>query len=93
MTLKDFLKCNTDVDFESYFTDDWAMAYVGPTALTEEGETRFAAILDKDVNFIDKDHAQLMVNTDEEDELARKFFRCAAGYCTCETYDELFKED
>lgn len=93
MKLKDFLKQDIDVDFESYFTDDWAMAYVGPTALTEEGEALFAAILDKEVDFIDGSHAQLMVDTEEEDKLAQTFFFFSAGYCTCETYDKLFKED
>ena len=92
MKLKDFLKQDIDVDFESYFTDDWAMAYVGPTTLTEAGEAKFAAILDKEVDFIDGNHAQLVVENDEEDELARKFFRYAAGYCSCETYDKFFVE-
>ena len=93
MKLREFLKQDVDLDFESCLTDDWAMAYVGPTALTEEGEALFTAILDKEVDFIDNGHSQLMVDTEEEDKLAQTFFFFAAGYCTCETHDRLFKED
>lgn len=92
MKLKDILKQNIDVDFESCLTDDWAMAYVGPATLTEEGAAKFAPILDKEVYFIDNDHAQVVVETEEEDNLARELFYYAAGYCTCETYDKLFTE-
>lgn len=91
MTLRKFLSYDIEVDFHSFITDDWAMAHVGPTALTEEGEEMFASILDKEVDQ-DYYHARVVVETEEEDELVRKFFRYAAGYCSCETYDKLFKE-
>ena len=87
------MKKDINVDFESNFTDDWAIAFVGPVNLTKGGEALFSAILDKEVDFIDDDHAQLIVDTDEEDLLANRLFRFAAGYCSVEIYDKLFVDE
>lgn len=91
MKLKDFLKQDADLDVESSLTDDWAMGFVGPVNLTEEVEATFASILDNEVT----EHgcvAVIEVADEKQDKLAYKLFKCAAGYCTCETYDKLFKE-
>ena len=92
MKLKDFLKKDVDLDVESTLTDDWGIGFVGPVNLSEEGEAKFAPILDNEVTVFGNNKALVEVADEAQDKLTRILFRYAAGFCTCETYDELFKE-
>lgn len=91
--LRDFLHEDVDVDFMSSMTDEWEISFVGPVYLTEEGERLFSHLLDKDVIFETQARAaSLDINKFSDDRDAQTLFFWAAGYCSCETYDKIFKE-
>lgn len=92
MKLREFLKQDVDLDVESSLTDDWAIGFVGPVNLTEAGKEEFAPILDNEVTVYGGE-AIIEVADTKQDRIAQKLFVYAAGFCSCETYDNLFKED
>lgn len=94
MTVREFLQEDIEIDVCGSLTDDWLISFVGPYKLTEYGEKYFEPILDNSVSIIrDIETAEVFVDTDEEDALARRLFRYAAGNCSVETYAKLFVEE
>ena len=90
MKLKDFLKEAFDVDVESSFSDDWVIAFIGPVKLTKKAKVKFAAILDNEVHLRGLCGAEIEVEDEDQDELAKNLYYAAAGYCSRSDYQKYF---
>ena len=84
------MKQDVDLDVEGSLIDDWEIGFVGPVNLTKEGETAFASILNNEVA-VCGDHAIIEIADMMQNRIALKLFKYAAGFCTIETYDKLFR--
>lgn len=92
--IRDFLAKEIDIDVDIGMT---TIAYVGPTALTEEGEKEFGPILDEKIQVYTDEAYPLLdygsaiyPGTHEKVELIEKLFSWIAGYCWQEEWDRLF---
>ncbi len=98
-TVRAFLEAynDQDVDVGSDYMDDFEVAYCG-TQLTDTGKNRFAGILDLPITVYNnaKKHylcATVHAENAAQHELVKTLFFSAAGYCSEEEYEKLFKED
>ncbi len=98
-TVRAFLEAynNQDVDVGSDYMDDFEAAYCG-AQLTDAGKNRFADILDLPITVYNnaKKHyicATVHAENAAQHELVKTLFFSAAGYCSEEEYEKLFKED
>lgn len=94
MKIRDFIKMDIDIDVYDNVCDGIGIAYCGPMSLTEEGEKRFAEVMEYDIE-INGDVA--IVDTDHDDwkhrlKKAKDFFYSIAGYCDADSYDKWFAE-
>lgn len=95
MKIKDLIKMNIDTDVYDDVCEELAIAFVGPLSLTEEGQKKFADVLDYDVDF---DNEVTIVKIDSDDwedklEKAKEFFHAAAGFCPEEDYKKWFNTE
>ena len=97
MKVKDLIAQDIDIDVCDDVTagEELCIACCGPIQLTDEAKTKFAEVLELDVEFLDGS-AVIKVDAPEDDdwrrrlELATEFFEAAAGYCDDADYDEWF---
>lgn len=95
MKIKDLIEMTVDTDVYDDVCEELAIAFVGPIDLTEEGQKKFAEVLDYDVDF-DNEVTIVKIDSDDwEDKLkkAKRFFNSAAGYCSEEDYNKWFKTE
>lgn len=90
MKLKDFLNEGFDVDVEGSLTDDWCIAFIGPLKLKKDARAKFAAILDNEVHFHGLARAEIEIDDEEQDELAKELFYAAAGFCSRSDFQKYF---
>lgn len=104
MTIRDLIQQEIDIDVYDDVCEELAIAFCGPQQLTEEGEKKFADIMDYPVKLNLHSYGNLpaaIILIDDPDEAvwtkrlekAKEFFESAAGYCACSDYDKWFKED
>lgn len=99
MTIKDFLKEETDIDVIDDYSDDLWIAYCGPMELTPAGVKRYAKVLDLPVKYRDGWGgmvACVLLNDQEDCERLERvcidLFESLAGYCTEKQYRAWFRE-
>mgnify|MGYP006992082742 CR=1 FL=1 len=93
-TIRDFLAKEIDIDVDIGMT---TIAYVGPTALTEDGKKEFSEILDEKIS-VSTYHVVPSLNyasvnypgTQEKVNLIEKLFCWIAGYCSETDWERLF---
>ena len=96
MKIRDFIKQDIDIDVYDDYTSELNIAFVGPQALTPEGEKYFADVLDYDIDYTPNDEwATVHIYGEDgwwDQKLARAefFFESAAGYCSEKEYNEWF---
>lgn len=93
-TIKEFLAKEIDIDVDIGMA---TIAYVGPTALTEEGEKEFVPILDEKIKVTIYENNRLLdyasvayPGSHEKVKLIEKLFWWVAGYCSEEDWERLF---
>lgn len=94
MTIKDLLNSEIDVDVCDDYNESCYIAFVGPQALTDEGQKEFESVLNLKVSVYDD---IVILHTTEgreaaEVKLLRKLFKGCAGYIDIEEYNRLFKD-
>ena len=96
---KEFYDKYGDVDVYNDVTDDAFCAFCGGLTLTEYGEQYFADALGIEITAEGNPYNCIMLKLDKYgDDWERYFdnanelFNCAAGYCPCDEYGRLFKE-
>lgn len=105
MKIRELIAQNIDIDVYDDVCDEIAIAFVGPMALTEEGEKKFGEVMDYDVECISGqetwsgfDHAIVLVDDPDEKvwkkklRKAKDFFYSIAGECAADDYDKWFKD-
>ena len=104
MTVRDLMQQKLDIDVYDDVCEELGIAFCGPYELTEEGEKKFAEVLDYPVQINPHSYGNLpaaivLIDDPDEDvwtdrlEKAKEFFESAAGYCSCSDYDRWFKEE
>lgn len=97
VTIRDLMAKSVDVDMFNDVTDDIAPAFSGVLNLTDDGEEKYADILDLECD-LDEDNASCVVLIDGRDDWEKmwrkvcSFCASAAGYCDFETWQKLFYE-
>lgn len=84
-----------DVDVYDDYSDDLAVAFCPPTALTEDGRKEFADILDLDVEiYEDYSEACVLLNDKENckhlHKVLKRFVWSLAGYCADDDWNKWF---
>jgi len=92
MKIRDLIQKDIDIDVYDDYNEELGIAFVGPLKLTEEGEKRFAWVLDRTVEISD-DCVIVHADSDEEVACYREFFLAAAGYCGEYAYKMYFVEE
>ena len=99
--VRDFIKFNDDIDVYDDVCEELGIAFCGPQLLSEEGEKRFAEVLNYDIAIdFSGSIKTAAVHVDDDDEKVWKhklaksseFFYALAGYCAAEDYDKWFVE-
>ena len=98
MKVKDLIEQEIDIDVYDDVCEELGIAFCGPLFLSEQGEKRFADVLEYPVSFYFDD--EVIVHIDDDDEKvwkkrlrkAKEFFYAAAGYCPEEDYCRWFRE-
>lgn len=99
MKVRDFIKINADIDVYDDVCEELGIAFCGPMALTEEGQKRFAEVLDYDIAVTDcTKFPTAIVHVDDKDDKvwkrklrkAKDFFESAAGYCSYDDFEKWF---
>lgn len=99
MTFREFLDLEQDTDIYNDYDEQPGIAVCGPVLLTEEGEKRYADLMDLNVKLIDYCSAVVSVYDQRDDSWKRKrdllneFAWSAAGYIDDELYQKLFREE
>lgn len=95
-TLWGLAKTEIDIDVILDYDGDFCMAFVGPVNFTAAGLVKFIDILDLPVNVYEDEASPFAaVMVEEPGKMAaevKRFLRCAAGYCSEESYREYFEE-
>ncbi len=104
MKVRDLLDQEIDIDVYDSACDDIGIAFCGPMKMTEEGEKKFAEVLDYEIKLsrgygmsvcvveVDKDNAPDKVVM-KRIKKAKEFFWSIAGYCACDDFDKWFVFD
>ena len=90
MKIRDFIKQDIDIDVCDDYDESCYVAFCGAMGLTEEGEKKFADVLDFDIS-VYPDIA--VINDVEDDEQVGKLgelFYSMAGYCSKDEWDRWF---
>ena len=98
MKVKDLIEQEICIDVYDDVCEELGIAFCGPLFLSEQGEKRFADVLEYPVSFHFDD--EVIVHIDDDDEKVWKkrlrkaieFFYAAAGYCPEEDYCRWFRE-
>lgn len=92
MKVKDLIPMEVDVDVYDDCCEACQIAFCGPMKLTENGEKRWAKVLEHEISFFGDCTA--IVHADDEDDAdeVAAFFNAAAGYCSVSDYDAWFDE-
>lgn len=103
MKVRDLLAQEIDIDVYDDVCEELGICFCGPMKLTEDGERKFAEVMDYEISLTKECDAFIcaIVHVDDDDEKvwkhrlrkAKEFFHAAAGYCDCEDYDRWFEED
>lgn len=104
MKVKDLLPMEIDIDCYDDVCEELGIAFCGPLKLTEEGQQKFAEVLEYDIQMIagaPGGFPCVIVKADDKKDglwmhrlaKAKEFFESAAGYCAYEDYNRWFKED
>lgn len=104
MKIREFIKMEIDIDVYDDVCEELGIAFCGPLELTEEGEKKFAEVMDYDIDVhIDPRRVYFdcaVVKCDDAEEKvwkrklrkAKEFFDSAAGMCAWDDYEKWFKE-
>ncbi len=103
MTIRDLIQMEIDIDVYDDVCEELSIAFCGPQKLTEEGEKKFADIMDYPVEINQHSYggypAAIVLIDDPDDAVweeklkkAKSFFYSAAGYCACDDYDRWFAD-
>ena len=106
LTVRDLMRIMDDIDVYDDVCEELGIAFCNPfdddevhdwnEYLTERGMKQFADVLDYPMEII---FGNAIVCVDDSDDKvwktrlrrAKRFFYAAAGYCSCEDYDNWFK--
>ena len=101
MKVREFIAMDEDIDVYDDVCGDLGIAFCGPLSLTEEGEKKFAEVMEYEVVILPAEetwsglpHAIVVVlgnSWKKKLRKAKEFFESAAGYCPADDYDRWFK--
>ena len=99
MKVKEFIKLNADIDVYDDVCEELGICFCGPMLMTEEGEKRFAEVLDYEIELdFSGSIKTAVIHIDGDDgngwkkrlRKAEEFFYSAAGYCADEDFQKWF---
>lgn len=100
MIVRDLFELGLDIDVYDNVCEEIGVAFcMDGIELTDAGLSRFSDVLEYPCQIMGDTtgYNWVLVDVDGDDweerlKKAKEFFWSAAGYCTCEEYDEWFKE-
>jgi len=98
MKVRDLIKLDVDLDVYNNVIDEMCPAFVGPQALTEEGEEYFKDVLDIDLLDVCPESVTLDIGKYTDDwgqmlDRSLQFFLACAGYCADSNYNKWFTDE
>ena len=100
MKIKELLPMSIDIDCYDNVTEELGIAYCGPMELTEEGEKKFAEVMEYECEILHDPmgYDVCIIKVDDDPNIpwrhklckARDFFLSVAGYCDADDYDKWF---
>jgi len=94
MKVKDFIKERITIDVCDTYDERCYIAFVGPAALTEQGQDYFRNALNLDIHLPATLHdytAIVDASTADQAEEAKNLFYCLAGFIDDERYERFVK--
>jgi hypothetical protein len=90
MKVRDLITDEIDIDVYDDYTEELCIAFVGPLRLTNNGESKFAEVLNYDITI---KGGNCIVHCDNDHQLKKacEFFNAAAGWCSEDDYDKWFE--